>query len=184
MLGCARHPCVSSLSGRAYSSSKPWLSNFSVRLFSVIRCEQRVENNARRSHGFMVKDTMSLSQSEYEARERAQRDAEQEWRKEQAAFLGSWNKPIPSRVRVCGKSARRCQSPRQYDRLSPKRQMPNGRLILPTKSSATSRSSNGAIPVRTSIASGAVGLPFPVTRAPPIVDLCEVRLQRPENHLG
>src|SRR6185369_1199739 len=53
----------------------------------VIRCEQRVENNALRSKGVPVKDTVSLSRSEYEAREKAQRDAEKQWRKEQAEFL-------------------------------------------------------------------------------------------------
>lgn len=52
-----------------------------------IRCEQRVENNALRAKGVMTRDTVSLSRTEYEARERMQREAEKAWRKEQAEFL-------------------------------------------------------------------------------------------------
>ena len=51
-----------------------------------IRCEQRVENNALRRKGVMVKDTVSLTRTEYEARERVQRAAQEQWRKDQEAF--------------------------------------------------------------------------------------------------
>lgn len=52
-----------------------------------IRCEQRVENNARRRAGEMVRDTVSLSRSEYEAREQVQRAEQEQRRKQQDAFL-------------------------------------------------------------------------------------------------
>jgi hypothetical protein len=46
-----------------------------------IRCEQRVRNNELRRQGRMVRDTVSLTRTEYEARERAQREAMRPWRK-------------------------------------------------------------------------------------------------------
>lgn len=51
-----------------------------------IRCEQRVRNNELRRQGIMAKDTVSLSRTEYEAREREQQPAIQEWQKEKDAF--------------------------------------------------------------------------------------------------
>jgi hypothetical protein len=51
-----------------------------------IRCEQRVENNERRRNGEFVKDTISLTPAEYKAREQAQREQSESWRREQDAF--------------------------------------------------------------------------------------------------
>lgn len=52
-----------------------------------IRCEQRVRNNELRRQGYVVKDTLSLTRSQYNARERAQKAAEKQWRTEHDQFL-------------------------------------------------------------------------------------------------
>ena len=71
-----------------------------------IRCEQRVTNNDIRRQGIMVKDTISLTRAEYTARERAQKAAVENWRKEQDAFLkesqryqreGLWQRHVQER---------------------------------------------------------------------------------------
>lgn len=72
-----------------------------------IRCEQRVENNALRRQGIMAKDTVSLTRAEYTARERAQRNVQEQWRKQQTEFLkqdqsfqrtGLWQKQSQERA--------------------------------------------------------------------------------------
>lgn len=54
-----------------------------------IVCDERVKNNELRQQGVWIKDQVSLTPAEYKARETAQRDELQNWRREQDRFRKS-----------------------------------------------------------------------------------------------